>query len=245
MNALTLLALAVLLTTELAIVPQAKAAEKSYKVGVIPSANSCPNGAQMLRITMDTDDTNNKNTTEGNKLAIRINQYGVGFIFCIVDGKKLFPLDRSSDKPYLQYAVLKAGTTCPNGSNEFWRYFDTEDKKNKNKADGPLGPNKVNKYGIQLFFCLFRGGNSTMKDFPAAFPGTNEFGYGVFAKNSFAQSGGSGFIYTDDEGNKGNKNQMGSLDSDYNNFKEDAERIIEGGQFGTKIYLAQVREVNP
>jgi hypothetical protein len=121
---------------------------------------------------------------------------GIGLSFCSVHGR-VFRGTNDDD-----FAVLKLGTTCPNGSMEQSIRLDTEDSNNNNRWAGKLGPNIINYYSATLFFCVFPG----IQDFPLSeFP---KFGipYAVF--HDFDQVGSTSinrllfekkYFYFDDE----------------------------------------------
>lgn len=212
------------------VAPQTIAAE-SFWVGVIPNERKCPEGVSHVRIKMDDEDNNNKNRYSGYIGAIK-STANTDLYFCRVDGRALYPLakhpDTASNK---HYAVLKLGTTCPNGSVDFSRHFDNEDHNNKNESDGPLGPDNVVSANTTLSFCLFRYGPKTMTDFPQQFPRAKfSFGYGVFAYRSIFPKRltlDAGHVYIDDEDSKGNKNTLTTKNKD-KSIVTDAKRIISG-----------------
>lgn len=120
------------------------------------------------------------------------------FRFCRVNGKVFKPLTTSAAAKGRFYAVLKLGTTCPNGSLDHSRYFDNEDDENANSFSGPIAPNTMN-VNTRLRFCFFRTGaaGATMSKFP-----TLGVPYAVF--HDFDTSDQALFMskhwhYTDDE----------------------------------------------
>ncbi|MCA9627587.1 MAG: hypothetical protein KC766_07980, partial [Myxococcales bacterium] len=114
-------------------------------VGVIPTNRACPDGVDPIVIHFDDEDDDNESSSSGYTGAI-ISRHNTDFFFCRVDGSELGPLVANSDQPETHYAVLKLGTTCPNGSVEFSRHFDSEDDNNENHIRGTAGgisPNVV------------------------------------------------------------------------------------------------------
>jgi hypothetical protein len=206
-----------------------------FDVGVIPSNRSCPNGADPIRIRFDDEDDNNGNS-RGGYIGSIISNSNTDFLYCREDGRSLFPLTTASDEREDHYAVLKLGTTCPNGSNTFSRRFDNEDDNNGNSTTGTVGsiaPNVVDD-NANLVFCLFRGGSQTMGAFPQNFPGANHFGYGVFAQDTFTRGLATGFIRTDDEDdNNGNSYSASAA------IFEDARLIVSDGA-NTVMDIAEV-----
>jgi hypothetical protein len=201
-------------------------AQVTFDVGVIPTNAACPNANQVVWIYMDDEDDGNTNSRQG---WIGATSSGVNtkFFFCKVDGTKFRPLTTRTDTPEHHYAVLKLGSNCPNGSVEFSRYFDNEDDGNENNRYGPLWPNSSNS-NTRLYFCLFRGGSTTMSTFPSF-----NFGYGVFATSSFVKGNSYGYVYTDDEDDS-NENKYYADTA----WVTDAKRIIGSGG-NTRLNLAE------
>jgi hypothetical protein len=195
-----------------------------FDVGVIPAVGfGCPAGSDEIRIRMDDEDDGNGNSQGGwiGKTRSDGQSSNTLFVFCKVNGDLFRPLSDEANAFDMgdDYAVLKLGTTCPAGSQEFWRRFDNEDDGNANYKIGVINPNTSDRYGTKLFFCLFRyasSGVSTMASFPILGPQ-----YGVFAPDAFTRGIMSGYIRTDDE-DDGNANSYG-VSSD---ALEAAERIV-------------------
>ena len=218
-----------------AVASLSQALSDSAAVGVIPSNRGCPPGAPAVRIRFDDEDSGNANK-RGGFIASVISNDNTDMLFCRVDGSALYPLGQTFDRIENHYAVLKLGSVCPNGSVEFFRYFDNEDDGNRNSIEGSavsIAPNVVNENST-LRFCLFRGGDTTMTEFPRQFFGANPFGYSVFAASNFSRALQTGWFHTDDEDD--------SNDNSYSTNAAiigDAQRIISAGQ-NTDIRIAAV-----
>lgn len=185
-----------------------------FDVGVIPDRNvGCPGGSEEIMIRMDDEDENNGSRRSGfiGKTNLGDNASNTRFWFCKVDGSVFRPFTTAAAGADLRddYAVLKLGTSCPAGSQEFWRYYDNEDGGNANSRNGVIAPN-VSNANTKLFFCLFRfapAGVSTMSAFPDLGIG---FRYGVFAPADFNRSPlGFGSFRSDDEDDN-NQNDYGA-----------------------------------
>ncbi len=162
-------------------------------VGVIPMANTCPGNTETLRIHMDNEDDDEESVVQGWVGATTVDGNGnTNFVFCRVDGNRFHSLAAANDVRS-NYAVLKLGQSCPEGSVEFSRYFDNEDRNNHNSYSGNIYPNIVDNNST-LRFCLFKGDGSTATAFPNL-----GFEYGVFASEHFTFTSARGSIYTDDE----------------------------------------------
>ena len=173
-----------------------------FDVGIVPAVGSgCPAGSDEIRIRMDDEDDGNGNQQSGwiGKTRSDGQSANTLLVFCRVDGVLFRPLSTAGSASNMRddYAVLKLGTTCPSGSQEFSRYFDNEDDSNGNYSIGVIYPNVSNQYGTRLRFCLFRyaaAGVSTMPSFPnLGLP------YGVLAPGDFNRGISLGSIRTDDE----------------------------------------------
>jgi hypothetical protein len=181
-----------------------------FEVGVIPDVSvGCPGGSDEIVIRMDDEDSGNASRRSGyvGKTNLQETSSATRFYFCKVDGTVFRPFttfDQGSDQRD-DYAVLKLGTTCPNGSQEFSRFFDNEDSNNGNFSSGDITPN-ISNTNTRLFFCLFRvaaPGALTMGSFPDLGAG---FSYGVFGPTDFNRGAlAFGTIRTDDE-DSGNAN---------------------------------------
>jgi hypothetical protein len=195
-----------------------------FDVGIIPERGyGCPAGSDEIRIRMDDEDSGNANRQSGwiGKTRSDGQTANTLFVFCRVNGDLLRPLSGASNASDMadDYAVLKLGTTCPAGAQEFWRYFDNEDSGNGNYTVGVIAPNTSNQYGTRLYFCLFRYapvGVSTMEGFPnLGLP------YGVFAPADFSRGISRGYVRTDDEDNNANRYYASS------DALEAAKRIVQ------------------
>jgi hypothetical protein len=115
---------------------------------------------------------------------------------CKVDGLNFFPMTQIQSEKVNWYAVLKLGTTCPNGSTSFERYIDNEDDGNTNSFSGDIAPN-ISNGNTRLKFCWFTAGLTKMTSFPSL--GTH---YAVFHKFDGGQPAWvreKRFAYSDDE----------------------------------------------
>lgn len=178
-----------------------------YDVGVIPNADACPAGVEKITIRMDDEDDGNANSRSG-WLGATLSSNNTTFKFCRVDGSQFRPLTTTAATSK-NYAVLKLGSTCPNGSQEIYRRWDNEDSGNANwftasisnpQTMWPSETSTSSKGFTRLHFCLFRSGSTTMSSFPQL-----GFSYGVFAPSVFSYALATGSLYTDDEdSNNGN-----------------------------------------
>lgn len=180
-----------------------------YDIGILRGTGPCP--GDDLIIFMDDEDTDNKSKTEGWVGSSTVVGGNTRLEFCRVDGApyKGF-LPRTGDRPRSgDYAVLKLGTHCPEGSHWYIRQFDNEDTNNENWLSGAGGPNSdtigSRPGATELHFCYFRP-----DDFPgttmARFPATS-VGHGVFAADPYGWGSALGWIHTDDEDDD-NNNQL-------------------------------------
>ena len=196
-----------------------------FDVGIIPEVGyGCPAGSDEIRIRMDDEDSGNGNARYGwiGKTRSDGQNNNTLFVFCRVDGDQFRPLSTASQASDMRddYAVLKLGTTCPSGSQEFWRRFDNEDDNNGNYSIGVITPNTSDRYGTRLYFCLYRyasSGVSTMSSFP-------DLGlrYGVFAPSDFTRGISPGYIRTDDEDDGNTSSYYAPSDA-----LEAAQRIVK------------------
>lgn len=206
----------------------------TYDVGVVPGANGCPPGSELITIYMDDEDHNNANTSTG-WIGATVQGGNTGFKFCRVDGTK-FPVVSNA-----AYAVLQLGTSCPNYSTVISRKFDNENHKNRNDSSNPSGilPNYSNKTqsNAQLVFCLFNDkfGTNGITDFPNL--GVE---YGVFAADDFPNILDSGFIHIDDE----DDDNTNSYSGNYGSFHAEASKIISGS-LNTDIHFVKVKSGAP
>ena len=186
--------------------------------------NGCPGGSETVRIHMDNEDTNEASDAQGWVGATTVDGNGnIDFVFCRVDGNQFRSLAAANDVRS-NYAVLKLGQSCPQGSVEFSRYFDNEDHNTSNGYSGNIFPNVVeveDDGNSTLRFCLFKGDGSTASSFPNL-----GFEYGVFAAPQFTFTSAHGFIYSDDE--DGKKDNDNGYEADPA-WKEAATAIISEG----------------
>ncbi len=217
-----------------------------FDVGVIPdSLQACP---AEKRVTVYLDNEDDPGSGGGNKRdgwngAIRSDR-NTRLEFCRADGTKFGrhqpPNVQTSART--DYAVLKLGTTCPAGSQEFVREFDDEnDLYNENWMGGDLGQNR--QFGDTesrtfLHFCWFRGDRSDGSVMPY-FPQLG-YDYGVIgvAYNAIK----SGWIYLDDE----NDNNHNSFKDERGFFLSDPDlralSTVMSGDINTTIPLSLVRQ---
>jgi len=189
---------------ELASIASSALTSGVFDVGVIPDFGlSCPAGSDEIVIRMDDEDDGNASTRTGfvGKTNAGETSTATRFYFCKVDGTLFKPFSTAANAAEQRddYAVLKLGTTCPAGTQEFSRHFDNEDSDNRNFATGVISPNVVNQ-DTTLNFCLFRyaaTGVATMSAFPNLGSG---FRYGVFGPSDFNRGAlAFGTIRSDDE----------------------------------------------
>ncbi len=199
-------------------------------IGIIPQKRTCPINdsglSELITIYMDDEDSANESRNSGWIGAIS-QKNNTKFHFCKVDGKKFKSLNTYDD-----YAVLKLGKQCPNGSKHFIRVFDNEDNQNANYSIGNIYPNISNR-DTTLHFCLFKGKGSGLSNTMSSFP-TLGIKYGLFAPSNFSKAIDKGYIHTDDE-DKDNKNKHYSNDST-------TTSIISGG-INTNMKLSRVRKI--
>lgn len=199
----------------------------STDVGVIPATASCPNGQSLLTFYMDDEDHNNANG-RGGWIGATTSNNNTTFRFCRVPGNGFRALS-SNNLIQNHYAVLKLGTVCPNGSVEFSRYFDNEDRNNQNWYSGSIAPNTSDR-NTRLVFCLFRSSQISM----LSFPNLGMF-YGVFAASNFSQAMTTGYVHTDDQDNS-NANSYSASPA----WVVDAQRIVTSGG-NTDLRMARVK----
>jgi hypothetical protein len=221
------------------VVTSALAAAGTYDVGVI-SSGSCPNP---VTIYMDDEDSSNNSSLSG---WVGATSSQTRFQFCRVDGSAFNRVkggycgSSSSDS----YAVLKLGTTCPNDSVEFSRYFDNEDSGNNNSNSGNITPSTQDSGGTRLKFCGFLTQNVLAKCAVPSAPFDEKnfpilgFAYGVFAGPSVATAFESGAIYTDDEdSSNGNNWDLSNLVSSWQ--VSSLQSFMSGGS-NTQLTTARV-----
>jgi hypothetical protein len=181
-----------------------------FDVGVIPDLGvGCPANSEEVMIRMDDEDDNNGSSRSGfiGKTNSGDNASNTRFFFCKVDGTAFRPFSGSADAANQRddYAVVKFGTSCPAGSQEFSRHYDNEDSGNANSRNGVITPN-ISNANTTLFFCLFRfaaAGVATMSVFPNLGTG---FRYGVFAPSDFNRGALAFGRFRSDDEDSGNAN---------------------------------------
>jgi len=206
----------------------------TWDIGIIPASTSCPYGGALREIHMDDEDNNNKSKVFG-WVGATESSHNTTFRFCRVDGSNFFPLAWASPSNVsAYYAVLKMGSECPNGSFEFSRYFDNEDKNNSNWANGDIEPSWV-RANTHMVFCLFRGAGPGYA--MSAFPDLG-IEYGVFAdlesESTFPLAIDVGYVYTDDEDRNNANYHRANID-----WSRDAQRIISGAS-NTQLDMVRV-----
>ncbi|HRI65641.1 MAG TPA: hypothetical protein PK156_15445 [Polyangium sp.] len=178
----------------------------SNAVGVIPDFNtSCPAGTDTLTRHMDDqDDTwfSDNNNDRGGWLGATGSSNNTDLSFCRVDGTTFKPLTSCSSDTSRDYAVLKLGTVCPNGSVEFSKFINNENDRNANSHGDSSGDHYPSEYteNTKLYFCFFGSASSqsaTMGKFPS-----QGIPYGVFGRSTLVNAGAAstaGWFRSDDE----------------------------------------------
>lgn len=208
----------------------ALAASGTYDVGVIANG-TCPNP---VTIYMDDEDIGNNSSRTG--------WYGTissqtRLQFCRVDGSAFTGTGWCNAG---EYAVLKLGTTCPNGSVELSRYFDNEDTNNRNSNSGNITPSTQSSSGTNLKFCAFTRyplqkctASSPIVEFPNV-----GLSYGVFADTTVYGALQTGSVYTDDEDSGNNDSwDLSQLQS----WQVTAVQKFMSGSANTSLKTALVR----
>lgn len=180
-------------------------ADNFTAVGVIPESQQCftvPYAPRpMVQIHMDDEDRRNNNSRWGWLGATTSNgnttwRYCRIETFVFSDFKPLAYGSRDAD-----YAVLKLGTLCPNGSKTIVRYQDNEDWRNANWSSGNTYPNvNVNGRNWRTQYCHFDGGSYSSTGYMSAFPNLG-LAYGVFGSDRMPSQYVMqyGYVYQDDE----------------------------------------------
>jgi hypothetical protein len=222
------------------------------EIGVIPdTTNNCPSGSERITIQMDDEDTpplniNEKRSgwigrwTSSSQVSPNKNEQDLTYtrmVFCRVSSNGFKNLSAQSDNRH-NYMVLKLSPNCPDGSVDWYRYFDNEDGTNKNDSTGRIDPSSKNQFGTTLRFCHFKG--SPAGNIAAELPALS-FTYGVLANPQFVTQGHHGteigWIYSDDEDN-GNKNRTNNPTVvDTTTAKDNG--IFRDTSFGTKMRLVK------
>jgi hypothetical protein len=235
-------------------------------VGVIPYSPlgevECPFGAgtEALRIRMHDEDDPACSDTAGSHgegqwvlpddgrrgPPICTSNHTTTLNFCRVDGARFESLS-TTVIPAQAYAVLKLGTTCPNGSVDVEKTIDNEDTPvGADPSDflGNLGPNQVladPAVGTltRLNFCYFRAAptpDAVMSGFP-------DFGfpYGVLHRYDGEQPPWvmlKRWIYSDDEDNQAGIDAYDSVDPA---TAVEFQDLVGNPQSNTMFNLARVR----
>jgi hypothetical protein len=193
-----------------------------YDVGVIPKDASCPTGFDQIEIYMDCEDnnpmTNFVPTYPTNPGTLPSSPYVDGYKnfrwrFCRVDGRKFKTFSRQGGVQNA-YAVLKLGTLkppVPTGAvYTLVRFFDNEDKNNKNSSIGEYAPNWVDG-NTTLHFYVFETLQNTFVNGPFVtglpLDALGGYSYGVLSGHYETEQGWSSTYYefnatTDDEDKK-------------------------------------------
>ncbi len=178
--------------------------DRTYDVGVIPEVDTpCPR--ERIVIRMDDEDSDNNNKSHGWNGAVASNN-NTRMMFCRVDGRSFKHLS-NRDSRRSNYAVLKLGTHCPNGSLNFERYIDNEDDYNNNWSDGDIRPN-VQGGNTRLRLCVFSGSGYSSRR-ASTLPAL-AFHYGVLASSDFAYGRTYGYFRSDDEDDNNNSHWNGA-----------------------------------
>jgi hypothetical protein len=186
----------------------------SYDVGVIAGSTTCGAGVSSIVVKLDNENNNPMSMALGWTGANYVDAIGNTFLhFCRADGRRFAPLidDTGGAQAAYDYAVLKLGTHCPNGSTEFGRFFDNQDNDFGSNPDtavlaGNVAPSYVDGHkNFMMRLCIFRYagiGVPVMQQLPPAqnqFPALG-YSYGVFAGDTFVGSAlPKGLLVTDDE----------------------------------------------
>ena len=204
----------------------------TYDVGVIPDGGVCPPTSERVVIYMDDEDKNNANGTSGWHGSIN-NQGNTQFVFCRVNGTLFHHYESLVSFSVASYAVLQLGASCPPGSTGFQRYFDNEDKNNKNSFSGHIFPNSVFPRDTWLHFCSFPRDtwrNNTVMNF---FPDLG-ISYGVLGSTNL-EGFAHGTLVIDDEDSQNQNDILGPFFA----YETLVEPISQ--PFGTRINLTRVK----
>jgi len=175
----------------------------SNAIGVIPDVGaSCPTGADTLTRHMDDQNGSNNNARSG-WIGATGSSSNTDLAFCRVDGRTFKPLTSCASETVRDYAVLKLGSVCPNGSVEFSKYINNENTNNANSHYDSSGDHYPNEYteNTKLYFCFF-GSASSLSATMGKFPSLSGLPYGVFGRSTLVNAGAasvSGWFRSDDE----------------------------------------------
>jgi FIMAH domain-containing protein len=202
-------------------------------VGVIPEAGGCRD-SEPITIYMDDEDDDNESDAEGWIGESHVDR-NTTLQFCRADGSLFGKMPPPAGDPRTNdYAVLKLGDVCPDGSVEISRHFDNEDDDNENYYSGDIAPSEQEK-NTTLRFCLFRpenSGGTEMTEFPRL-----SYAYGVIARD-LAAAVDNGRIHTDDE-DSDNDNSLSAPDEE---TRQAAERLISFDR-NTDLHFAKISDV--
>jgi hypothetical protein len=213
---------------------------ENLDVGVIQGNGvNCPGNNIELMIGLDTENDDNNNQRSG-WVGATTGSSNTYFHLCRVDGTKFKQVKSANAAD--NYAVVKLGTKCPDGSVEFTRYFDANDSCGNwlggIGACGPYGDYEgnitPNSYGgnygnnLTMLFCMFRASSSAAT---FNFPNLGS-PYGVFGASGLHGTMESGWVYTDDEDDSNNNQTWGLTGG--------SEAFLEAGK-NTKLHMARVR----
>jgi hypothetical protein len=212
----------------------------SHAVGVIPDYNTnCPAGTDTLTRHMDDEDetVGTNNNAHSGWIGKTVSNNNTNLSFCRVDGTPFKPLTTCSSDTSRNYAVLKLGSVCPNGSVEFWKYINNENFHNANSHYDSSGDHYPNVYtkNTKLHFCFF-GSASSLSDTMGKFP-SEGIPYGVFGRSTLVNAGAastSGWFRSDDEDQS--SDSYGAPSS----ILSQASRIITDSTQGTTFNAAKV-----
>jgi hypothetical protein len=209
-----------------------------YAIGVImPDPRFCWTDNLVTLYTDDEDDNNESDSTgfEPPDTPRRARRHNTGrsgtlWSFCKFDGRPFKSLTRYGNTDYY-YAVLKLGTTCPNGSLEFQRSIDGEHEDQRGYIRGPAGPNQA---GAILTFCMFGTNADKMYSFPDF-----DMPYAVFHDYDSGQPDhffAKKWVFSDDEDYHNFNGTTPSGGPDFARF----DNMVGGGS-NTMYDIAQVR----
>ncbi len=169
------------------------AAATDYDIGLIASATS-PCSGERIRIFMDCEDSNGKTNVVASSTSILPpwpvdGNKNITMYFCRVDGRTYMNGTPYGSKHY----VLQLGPIRVSGYPVI-RYFDNEDKNNKNSYTGIISPS-TGGGNFRLCFSALSG----FKGYPQAW-GTNPFVL-IDLPNTFTTNYNTFEYNTDDEDN--------------------------------------------
>lgn len=219
------------------------------RIGVLKGEDNCP--GESVTITLDTENHNPSTRIVSQKregivketgsiavpgIEIPAHHSSITFTYCV------FNVSELNKTPY-DYAVLLLDNTCPTGSYEIKRYYDTEDIYSQNSYAGNIYPNVVewwNKGHAELHYCFVPGDKNDWDTYTPLFGGSVYFGF--FAATDFKRSVGNKVIsldvteiYIDDEDSDNNNSwDYYGLPSSYQTA---FNKIMSGGS-NTTMHVA-------